>query len=935
MWSDFWDPLKSFDCFDTEYEASLLSAGTPLETSVQLPNEWRNTQTIGSFAPLLVSNAMNPLNARNEDALDQLKRLERRLPEMLANMPERKPGERDLTIDTLLGPPQPSAGLYLIEVIIYLCSNSLLNGSTLEYNQAMHWIADNVPLQSIGTLLQNNSPTLQAFRFQLLRFGVQTGRESFVKDLLHTDNGLKGFALRSTQLLPEAVKSNNVEMMKLLLKLGLDVLRSEIFESTKGRLLRDCTSISMSKLLSKEVTVPASKASSVKSIGDSALLSAIQRRDIEMVQFLIKAGADVNVFVNDGWGNPKVFFDDDDWSKDLVDERWGRVTALSLAVVSGQTDLLRPLLESNADVHVQAAFYDYLFSDNTLEEYMSFKVMSFVGTALQAAAARSNTDMVRMLLEKGSNINERPQGPKGRTALQAAVESECIDAVRLLLEQGADVNAPATNSRPPRTALITAAESKNLVLTKLLLDFNADVSALALSPDAETLMTVIEAAKAEGGRPDTVRVLEPAGDSGVASFKRIQLCHAIQRGDVEIVRHLINSGACVDTRPVEEICWFQLPGDDDLMGDKYRDRPEPWKVRKMRSVSERATMLHMAITSQTIVDSSMFTYLCQQIDGLREQHSEDNLEPVLHTALEWNLEPFLHTAVRWRRFDLVEFLLESAINVDTWWNYHKGIKVTALNLAAWSDDVEMALQLLENGAAINYDTSTDEELPLQSSLKLDHLPRISQNFKVTRLLLSRGAIVHWPFSGDEDTPLVIAAENGKLDMIRILLEHGAPVNHHWKRNITPLMAATRGRHLEAVKLLLDNGAHANPPAFDHGFYSDRGTALQFAAKDGSFAIAQLLLERGANVNALGPESTIYGRTALETAAMHGRLDMLQLFLNAGADGHLPLKNRYSSALRIAKGDCFEPNFGVVKLLQEYREEALDEWNSARILELDY
>lgn len=69
--------------------------------------------------------------------------------------------------------------------------------------------------------------------------------------------------------------------------------------------------------------------------------------------------------------------------------------------------------------------------------------------------------------------------------------------------------------------------------------------------------------------------------------------------------------------------------------------------------------------------------------------------------------------------------------------------------------------------------------------------------------------------------------------------------------------------------------------------------------------------------------------------MHGRLDMLQLSLNAGADGHLPPKNRYVSALRIAKGDCFEPNFGVVKLLQEYREEALDEWNSARILELDY
>jgi ankyrin repeat protein len=138
------------------------------------------------------------------------------------------------------------------------------------------------------------------FDFNCSVFGVQTGRESFVQDLLHTDNGLKDFALRSTQLLSEAVKSNNVEMMKLLLKLGLDVLRSKNLESTKGRLLRDCTSISISKLLSKEVAVPVSKDSSVKSIGDSALLSAIQRRDIEIVQFLIKAGANVNVFVNDG-----------------------------------------------------------------------------------------------------------------------------------------------------------------------------------------------------------------------------------------------------------------------------------------------------------------------------------------------------------------------------------------------------------------------------------------------------------------------------------------------------------------------------------------------------------------------------------------------------------------------------------------------------------
>lgn len=106
----------------------------------------------------------------------------------------------------------------------------------------------------------------------------------------------------------------------------------------------------------------------------------------------------------------------------------------------------------------------------------------------------------------------------------------------------------------------------------------------------------------------------------------------------------------------------------------------------------------------------------------------------------------------------------------------------------------------------------------------------------------------------------------------------------------------------------DNGkGNDSLPARSNRLYSDRGAALQSAAQSGSYAIAQLLLKRGANINSLGPESTIYGRTALETAAMYGRLDIVQLFLNEGADTNLSSKNRYASALRIAKNDCFEPN----------------------------
>lgn len=58
------------------------------------------------------------------------------------------------------------------------------------------------------------------------------------------------------------------------------------------------------------------------------------------------------------------------------------------------------------------------------------------------------------------------------------------------------------------------------------------------------------------------------------------------------------------------------------------------------------------------------------------------------------------------------------------------------------------------------------------------------------------------------------------------------------------------------------------------------TALQLAAIGGYVGIALLLLEKGADVNA--PAAKFHGRTALEGAVEHGRIDMLKLLHNAGA-----------------------------------------------------
>jgi hypothetical protein len=66
------------------------------------------------------------------------------------------------------------------------------------------------------------------------------------------------------------------------------------------------------------------------------------------------------------------------------------------------------------------------------------------------------------------------------------------------------------------------------------------------------------------------------------------------------------------------------------------------------------------------------------------------------------------------------------------------------------------------------------------------------------------------------------------------------------------------------------------------------------------------------------------------AAFKGRLDMIQILINAGADCNLPMEERYVSSLKLARKTS---HFGVVALLQRYRDEVVDQWNKTRVQEV--
>jgi ankyrin repeat protein len=91
------------------------------------------------------------------------------------------------------------------------------------------------------------------------------------------------------------------------------------------------------------------------------------------------------------------------------------------------------------------------------------------------------------------------------------------------------------------------------------------------------------------------------------------------------------------------------------------------------------------------------------------------------------------------------------------------------------------------------------------------------------------------------TPLMFAAQFGRAETVRALLDAGAKIDLHEKGYYTALMLAAGNGHAEVVDLLAGAGANVNEVEMTHGW-----TALIWAAKRGHAQTVQVLLRHGAD-----------------------------------------------------------------------------------------
>lgn len=177
----------------------------------------------------------------------------------------------------------------------------------------------------------------------------------------------------------------------------------------------------------------------------------------------------------------------------------------------------------------------------------------------------------------------------------------------------------------------------------------------------------------------------------------------------------------------------------------------------------------------------------------------------------------------------------------------------------------------------------------------------TKDFALMDKLTAEGVNVNAPIRSDLP-PLAEAASAGDLEVVDYLLRKGAKVEGTDKLPNSPIYFAISEGNIAVVKRFLDLGISSNytwPPRKDSG-----GTLLTVAVDSGRLEMVELLVQRGADVNSRG--SANYG--ALYRSVFNDYYDIFKFLLSKGAC----LSDREKAVL--AEWDKNELNEKYIELL---------------------
>ena len=203
----------------------------------------------------------------------------------------------------------------------------------------------------------------------------------------------------------------------------------------------------------------------------------------------------------------------------------------------------------------------------------------------------------------------------------------------------------------------------------------------------------------------------------------------------------------------------------------------------------------------------------------------------------------------------------------------------ALLLAVYQGKKEILDEVIALGGALYMNKSGVNADGKQEGFHCLHAAVVKRHYNFIDTLVDAGAYLDTPAGPARHTPLQLAATEGDVAPIQILLRRGAAIEYTDSgTGMRPLHCAVMGDRMQAVQELLAHGANFNAKT------EFSLTPLMISAANGNVGITRLLVEKGADVNAR--QTTMHGDTALMKGAKKGSNDVISALLDGGADATL-------------------------------------------------
>ncbi|XP_043480600.1 uncharacterized protein LOC122510197 [Leptopilina heterotoma] len=675
-------------------------------------------------------------------------------------------------------------------------------------------------------------------------------------------------------------------------------------------------------------------------IDTTVLYTAVETENLEVVQFLLKKGADINCTDKLGRKILQIAADSNFFQYEFL-----QTESESKAEID-KLKMVRFLIEQGADIHPK----DDRYSKSLLEysvEISNFTMVEFLlgknfdvnardkygRTVLYYAFESGNLQMVEFLLKKGADINIEDNN--GIPMWTIGFETATIEIVDLLIKNGVDVDMMINyKDYSHKTLLHTAALSGSLQTFEFLAKNGANLNA-----EDQFGKSVLHFAVTKVQFHIIEFLVQHGAKFNAKDLNEKSVLHyAVEFGTYKIVEYLVENGAKLNDENIygETILHYACKFGDLKLVDFLVQKGAVVNAKQKNGKS----VLHYAAERG---DFKIVKYLVTQKAEINEE--DNSITSILHSAAGYgSLEmvkflvaaganvrardqsgrSVLHRAVDVNNLEMVKFLM-NGVDKDEIARSEDHYGATLLHIAAENNNFEMVRFLTEQGAIVNAIN--------MHSYSVLHTAIESADMDMVEFLINKGAKVNvmdrWGI-----TTLHIAANKRDFEMVNFLIQKGADVNAKDHNGRSVLHCAAENGNQQTVEYLIEKGANVyckdqngrgilqtavvynqwNLVQFlleqcdDQMKYKNKmGCSLiHKACETDNFAIAEFLLQRGADIN----EKYKDGSSLLHCATKYADIKLLEFLLKHGADIHAKDNNgktalqyvsdnidNYSSSLR--------------------------------------